>query len=540
MLKGLSYKKILSFIGLVLIFLCILFLVNATKQKNTISISLTIKKNGIPLSNTEVRAFNVEEVFDKIETGNFSNSEIKMKSWHQYHNRFDKSSKQGILRLSNGVVIGKGIRVSKKDTAEAIRYLWQKGKYKLLFDLCTPKVVSLKNASSPTSKGSNKYGKLKGDIDKGFTVFTPGTSLTYIGDKTINSRKSKLTIDTSTLSPKDFSIKLINGTSSQVNNAGVSIVTAGQLLKFKVSINRSLLSKQRLLILQNFSNIQVQNFSISYTKKNTNSVGKTTYKFAIPKNKNNFSFEITCYVTSAIHSYTGFTGEIKANGIYYTATGNQLGTSGINLIELNSHGNPFNAGSFILGKVENGQTSIFSYKNNWEKLKNLTELKTLANERVNKKVRVIVSGNSYFIAQQKGVLDQSFHTTSISNNIKEHQSIIQLTGLGQGKYFLYPIKSNKNKNINKKQYFFSVFSNLAITPNGTAIAKNSVGYARNQNFSLNSYLPNYIPGSYEYTVLTLQKTVPNTYNNVIQIIVILGVFVLLVIIIGILIIKRVN
>lgn len=550
--------------SLVLIFTLRITTVYADSSK--IPIELRVTNNGVPLANMAYEAYNLDEAYQKIVDGDIKTSDTLSASWKnlQREAQPDQSKVQGnLVQFSNGLAIGPGVKHSPEDAAVTITYILRMGGLPLLLELNdrdksdnskTVRSIFHQLRGKESNYFTDKQGKSFADVDAGLNaIMARGGAFQKL--VSVKNKNQIIRLDIANTDHR-LSISLVPSPMMKQTNFNKYVIESGQNnpLTFNLKISKDFNRLGGIFILSATPNLivtsvespsDVEGISVEVIHEAGSKVGEgevinPNRQITVPPLDKDIILTIKAYVTPTSIQDIPMNGSrlyvkgVDDNGVEDNVKSPAVVLTGINFAMVDNETNKLATGEqYVLGKKTNGAYEIYSSQMGWVTFQSLDNI-DLA------QVTILQGGQQYSIggAAPVPILNATnrFNFNAITNE-KINQSLIQIIGLTSGdNYFLYPVKQSNGQMINQanqKMVDFSVFAKFKISKNGTLIAENSLGTSKNQNFSLNSTIPDFRAGTKEYNTLPVDEKRPKTLNVLRVIILPIIVGILLIFVIGI-------
>ncbi|AYG01581.1 hypothetical protein D7I46_11235 [Lactococcus allomyrinae] len=456
-----------------------------------------------------------------------------------------------IIEFSNGFSIGPGIRHSAEEAFSIMGYMLQMKGLPLLTDLNGKETESIVFHQPDRGRAAltftNFSGEAIAELPLGPVAITTRSG-TFQKLVTISKEKQKIDLDIANLDNR-LKISFEASKGDSLTDFGRYVVESGQrnFLSFKVIISKNfnrlggafvLTPSPNLVIDSVTPDSNIEGFDVSaITGSGTNPSESLSQQLIVPALSNNLVLTVKAHVISTpVGSISpgGSTISISGtddNALAASAKSPAVVLTGINFAMANEQGNKLVTNrQYLLGRYVKNGYEIYSATQGWVKEESLKEVNL-------EKVTVLRGGLQYMIGNSE-ILPIPKATSRFNFNAKENgkinQSLIQIIGLAEGSnYFMYPVENSTDKELLLKPINFSVFARFSITRDGVLITKNSIGEARNQNFSFNTSIPDFQSGVNEYNVLSIGQKKSNEFNAQIKIILPIVLLTLLIVVIGI-------
>ena len=527
------------------------------------NVTTTIKltTNGIVAQDQQIVAFNYQIAFTKIVEGKYKSTDVSSTYWTTLEKQYPSSDGTGIT-LPNQMTLAQGVTHSEDDAKNIISMLYQMGDFAFLQTLeggVLPNVLpgNTNTNSSPVGGFTSKNGFAKGSIPSGFTIFAQNSNSSYLGNGIVSADSSHFTFDTlNTSSQLSFSATSL----PSANHSGERQYTVdyGQELTFTLKIDSSLLQNGGQLQLQPMSNLVIDSISTpmdqqdllgdtinpnaylpsgtaatsNLTQSNLSSTASTVgqgltkqsitaYQTDLPSTSSTTVITITAHInpTVTIDKTMSISNNpldatipidisnapstpltmkaiVTSGAEITTATSPVINSSGINFAMVDGKTDKLAVGaSYVLGKKINGEDYYYLPGGGWQSSSTDDNLSDY---------EVFSGGQQYFIGTTSTAAIP-YNTTQFAFNSstdrKINESLIQIRGLGNGNYFLTQLTAAHGHGINNQLYPFTISSKNVVTANGNNLIKNSIAFAAQPLYSLNTKIPDYAAGSNEYNVL---------------------------------------
>lgn len=193
-----------------------------------------------------------------------------------------------------------------------------------------------------------------------------------------------------------------------------------------------------------------------------------------------------------------------------------VNTSGINFAMVDGSDGQFAKGAqYVLGKEVNGQKYLYSDSKKWERVDSLETIDTSY-------YFTLSGGKQYALDKSTGsaiVLNSALFDFNAKRDRSINQSLIKIIGLSpNNNYFLYQVKDADNQQSGSKLQDFTVFNQAIITPDGSQIQKNSIGFAHTQSYALNGKIPDYAAGTNEYNLISVNTAAARGSGSTVRIV----------------------
>jgi hypothetical protein len=257
---------------LLLVLSLALSLTTLSIQASSVNVKLQLTNNGSPAANQRVSALSYSKATSKIEKGDFSNSDLNSSAWTICAQNY--SSSGGEINLGNGLVLGKGITHSSKETLEIFSQLYQEGNVNFLQFLNGSTLTGVSTGlmsnmtvfhvpGITTKAYTDANGNAEANLPEGLAVIIDDSNnYTLLKTVSINSKTGKISADAQNSTPK-FSFNL---TGMPTNLGRNFIVEYNQPLNYLLTINKDLLASGETLTLTPNSNLIIDNISFSSTE----------------------------------------------------------------------------------------------------------------------------------------------------------------------------------------------------------------------------------------------------------------------------------
>ncbi|MBD5854203.1 hypothetical protein [Lactococcus lactis] len=516
------------------------------------TIKLRVTNNGVPQINAVYSSNNLDTVYQKIISGDISKEDTLSSNWKNIQSKAQpdpSKTDSDVIQFSNGIAIGPGISHSAADALSTLTYILRMGGFPLLVELNgeTDSILFHQPGKSRLSNNfTDKQGEAVALVQKGLNAIMTrdGSYQTLVN---VSKNNQVITLDTANIDNRlSLSLEENSGVEKTTFDKYVVESGSGNLLTFKLKLSKGFNQNGGVFILSSTSNLiitsveapdSVDGFEVSSVEETgATSAVNPKRQLTIPPLSEDTTITIRAYVTptSVKDAPTGGSRlEVQGtddNGVDVSATSPAVVLAGANFVMTKSSGTELDTGGeYVLGKKQSDGYEIYSATNGWVTIQNFNDIDL-------SQVTVMRGGQQYSIGNPQSlpvpVTTSRFNFKSDINE-KINQSLIQIIGLAQSKnYFLYPVNNTKGV-----LTYFSVFAKFKIGKNGELLTENSLGNAENQNFSINTTIPDFQTGVNEYNVLTDSENNLSVVKTWRQIILPIVLFCLLIGLIGLVLVK---
>ncbi|MDN6078049.1 MAG: hypothetical protein L0I64_09770 [Lactococcus lactis] len=527
-------------------------------DSSKVPVELHVTDNGDPLSNRAYEAYNLDEAYQKIVDGDIRPSDTLSASWKnlQREAQADPNKIEGnLVQFSNGLAIGPGIKHSSEDATVTISYILRMGGLPLLLELNdrdksdndkTVRSIFHQSGGKASNYFTDKQGKAVADVSLGLNaIMNRGGAFQKL--VSVKDKNQVINLDVANTDAR-LSISLLADSRMKRTDFNKYVIESGQNnpITFKLKISKdfnrlggvlTLSSTPNLVVTSvevpsNIEGMSVQEIHEEGELQNSNPDRQIT----LPSLTKDITLTIRAYVTPTSTQDAPAEGSLlylKAvddNGVEDNIKSPAVVLTGINFVMVDNKTNKLVTGEqYVLGKKTKSSYEIYSEQTGWVTFQSLSNI-DLA------QVTVLHGGQQYSIGGPSAPILNATNRFNFNAtlNKKINQSLIQIIGLNSGdNYFLYPVKQLKDQSLSNKTIDFSVFAKFKIGKNGAVIPENSLGTSKNQNFSLNSTIPDFRTGTMEYNTLSVEGKNPEVINVFKAIILPIALIVLLIFLVGI-------
>lgn len=565
--------------------------VEAKTQPETVNITLTATKIGVPVVGATFRAENFQTVYEKIVTGNFTEQDTEKALFINLGTQYEV--KDGVVTISNQLSFGKGVKNSSTNAQRIVSILFNNQHVSFLQvmngdSLNSPLVFKFHTPGIAGRLYTDNNGQAEATVNTGLTAILDNTNQLI---KLVNITKNTTNVSVDTINQdSDIKVEALNISKKTQTDNGYSIVEYGQDLKYRLTIKKEFLTAPIVLHIQPNPNVVIDHISQPYTEVSnvpntldaaefgaglgkTISIGEivnniienfqenyiTSYNVEIPKSTEDFHLEIESHLASNISLKRQITNIPK------TATPETVSIDFSDIIPLSTQSDADKAINgnigvekdikFIAENTEDGENISYQTSGirtsgiNFAMIKNQGDsLASGVTYALGKEVK-----NQKYLYSQSGWNKVTGSLSSLKESDYTPLKGGQIEVLDSKNSIEIPLNTNiwnfnasNQKNINKSlleirglakgtKYFLYQLT----TPknqeknnklNYFEINSNSIERATNQAFTINGKIPNYSAGIQEYNALPVTSGAKISYNPLFKIVLPIAFFVLLIIV----------
>ncbi|MDR0298924.1 MAG: hypothetical protein LBI13_02420 [Streptococcaceae bacterium] len=551
-------KKIIYIFSTIFIIICVALSITSLTSGTSSEVSLTTLKLGIPISHTRFYAQNIQEAFEKVESGNFDEKDFSSPAWeYAYANLDPTTDNKELIHLPNGISFGKGIKNSEENTAKIMPLLPTQLLQELSgIELSRYEEFALHTPGNKGLKYSNSQGVSVGRIQTGWNAIFEGNNFVKLVN--LDHGVKSIVIDTVNTNT-EISSKISNISEAAKDKNGVYTIEYGEKVKYQIRVSKNLLSNGLSLNVDIPLNVVIDEISLpstqvlkdtaidttglqnanytipdklakssQYLNKLFDSSSQSYYRIDLPATSEDLTFTITAHIEPVVQviqnvlvdqtsgpqgvfiekkAFVSSQGVLKnfrltisgeaQSGEQITNQTPAIGSSGINFLTVNTKTKKATTGSrYVLGKKVGNDNYYWVGKDQWIKMQGDAYLSYPGIRQLSgNQIYVIGAEDSEAIYGSNSFWSQTLKDEELS------QSCIRILGLKQGSnYFFMEVQTSNGNAENKNVSTFKVYRD------GN---KTSLGNAGNQDFELNTYLPDYRAGSNEYNLLSESRVTPS-------------------------------
>lgn len=239
----------------------------AEEIKSVVKIEVT--NSGNPVSGGAYSALNIEPIYSKISSGEFSKEDITSSSWTVLKQTY--SAQSNIISLSNGLQIGPGIKHTTDETMNIIRLLMNSSVDEM-FALNGSKNIAPGGMSDSAVKFgikgvkgqpfTDKKGEAVASLTLGYTaIMDSSNKLLKIVEVTENMKTIKIDI---TSPESGLKISVTNLSSSRQSATNQYTIEYGKEIEYELTIDHAYYPNGGTLRITPKANLVVDEFSQSY------------------------------------------------------------------------------------------------------------------------------------------------------------------------------------------------------------------------------------------------------------------------------------
>ncbi|MDT2583723.1 hypothetical protein P7D17_06305 [Lactococcus petauri] len=553
MMKDKNYLKII--IALIFsVMICSMKMNGISADSDMLTVRLHSTQSGIPNRGAVYTARNLDGAYQKIMTGDITSNDFLSPEWKQIQSKMLTSTSEttkldpSIIHLPNGLQIGPGLKHSPQETILILEAVLRAGGIPMLMDINgTTEGIFFHQpeAGKMGNTFTNAQGNSEAVVNKGITAIMSGSG-NFQKLVTITEENQQIDLDTDNLDNR-LEISVDDRSDTVLTDFKRYIVDSASPITFHLKVSRDFNKFGGDLLLSSSTNLAISSVralgdaEVGVTKDEGNqAVPNPNYQIALPTLDQDLTLEITASILPLnIDGTTSGNASLSVSGV----DDNQVGVSakspvlvlsGINFAMTDSKTNKLaTGGEYLLGKQIGKNYQLYSAQKGWITVPSLNNID-------NSQFTILKGGNKYSI----GSLDpvpippalNRFNYNSQTNS-KLNQSLIQIVGLAKGnEYFLYPIKAIDGHSLDNGLIQFSVFSNFEIGRNKSILSQSSLNTSQNQNFTINTTIPDFLTGVNEYNFLT-EKGIKESPDVSKKVIIPIVLFCIVIFVIAVLLIK---
>jgi len=488
-----------------------------------VNVHLNVTNNGIPNVNAMYSANNIDVMYQKIITGDFTTEDEESTNWITIKKGLQSvegQSQTNDIVFPDGSRIGKGQTHTDAEMPQIIEYLSQYNGKPLLLQNAQNLIF---HQASPfyARKFTDHSGMAEAEVPVGWTLITDGNSAILKITKISEENKS-LSID---LANTDDRISLSQLNASKENQILPRQFTAGvgQTLTFKLTLKKNYNNGGGKLILGGNSNLLIDDVTPDDPSSGIDVQGTATTNLSQVNDTKQISYPpLTKDETFTIQAHMLYQNSqaTKAGGASLVVSGNDTNganhsasspgfrLAGANFVMVDEKDHKFSTGSeFILARKLSSGYEIYTTSGNWSHVSSLSQLS-------GKSVETFKGGSLYTLGNNQSQaipLNTQRFNFNVAEATKINQALIQIVGLPLGdNYLLYQPKDQTGSQDEALEFPFKVFSEVRINSIGNPVNFDSIGNAKIQDFKLNTAIPDFSASEQEYNVLSSNgKTTQN-------------------------------